>query len=89
MFDVADRFCPEQRQMLEKRSPSRRTLARRMKAIGEDLTSQLKGLVPSFQMFSWALDESTDIADTVQLLNLVRGIPQTLRSPKNCSLWNQ
>ena len=51
-------------------------MARRIKAIGEDLTSQLKGLVPSFQLFSLALDKSTDIDDTAQLLIFVRGISE-------------
>ena len=51
-------------------------MARRIKAIGEDLTSQLKGLVPSFQLFSLALDESTGIDDTAQLLIFVRGISE-------------
>ena len=64
MLDVADQVCPE------------RTVARRIKAVGEDLTSQLKGLVPSFQLFSLALDESTDIDDTAQLLIFVRDISE-------------
>ena len=45
---------------------------------GEDLTSQLKGLVPSFQLFSLALDESTDIDDTAQLLIFVQGISENI-----------
>ena len=76
MLDVADQVCPENRQKFEEVSLSRRTAARRIKAIGEDLTSQLKGLVPSFQLFSPALDESTDIDDTAQLLIFVRGISE-------------
>ena len=49
-------------------------MACRIKAISEDLTSQLKGLVSSFQLFSLALDESADIDNTAQLLIFVRGI---------------
>ena len=48
MRDVADQVCHEHRQKFEEVSLSRRTVARRIKAIGKDLTSQLKGLVPSF-----------------------------------------
>ena len=48
MLDVADQVCPEHRQKFEEVSLSRRTVACRIKAIGEDLASQLKGLVPSF-----------------------------------------
>ncbi|KAK3797580.1 hypothetical protein RRG08_054608 [Elysia crispata] len=76
MLDVADQVCPEQRQKFEEVSLSRRTLARRIETIGENLTSQLKGLVPSFQLFSLALDESTDVDDTAQLLIFVRGISE-------------
>ena len=76
MLDVADQVCPEQKKKFEEVSLSRRTVVRRIEAIGEDLTSQLKGRVPSFQLFSLALDESTDIDDTAQLLIFVRGISE-------------
>lgn len=81
MFNVADRVCPEQRKKFEEVSLSRRTVARRIEAIGEDLTSQLKGRVPSFQLFSLALNERTDIDDTAQLLIFVRGISLQLGAP--------
>ena len=76
MLDVADPVYPEKRQKFEEVSLSRRTLARRIETIGENLTSQLKGLVPSFQLFSLALDESTDVDDTAQLLIFVQGISE-------------
>ena len=46
MLDVARLFCPEQRKKFEEVSLSRRTVARRIEGIGENLTSQLKGRVP-------------------------------------------
>ena len=76
ILDVADEACPQHIQKFEEVSISSRTVARHIKAIGEDLTSQLKRLVPSFQLFSLALDESTDIDDTAQLLVFVRGISE-------------
>ena len=76
MLDVAGQVCPEHRQKFEEVSLSRRTVARRIKAIDEDETSRLKELVPSFQLFSLALDESTDIDDTARLLIFVRGISE-------------
>ena len=82
MLDVADQVCPQYRQKFEEVSLSRRTVARRIEAIGKDLTSQLKGLVPSFQLFSLALDESTDIDDTAQLLIFVRGISENFEITK-------
>ena len=82
MLDPADQVCPEHRQKLEEVSLSRKTVARRIKAIGEDLTSQLKELVPSFQLFSLAFDESTDIDDTAQLFIFVRGILENFEITK-------
>ena len=76
MLDVADQICPQHRQKFEEVSLSRQIVARHIEAIGKDLTSQLKELVPSFQLFSLALDESTDIDDTAQLLIFVRGISE-------------
>ena len=76
MLDVADQVCPEYRQKFEEVSLSRRTVACHNKATGEDLTSQLKGLVPSFQLFSLAFDRTTDIDDTAQLLIFVEGISE-------------
>ena len=76
MLDVADQAYPEYRQKFKEVSLSRKTVARRIKAIGEDLTSPLKELVPLFQLFSLALDENTDIDDTAQLLIFVGGISE-------------
>ena len=76
MFDVAGQVCPQHRQKFEEVSLSRRTVARSIKAIDEDQTSQLKELIPSFQLFSLALDESTDIDDTARLLIFVRGLSE-------------
>ena len=82
MLDVTDQVCPEHRQKLEEVSLSRKTVARRIKAIGEDQTSLLKELVPLFQLFSLALDESTDIDDTARLLIFVRGILENFEITK-------
>ena len=38
--------------------------------------SQLKGFLPSFQLFSLVLDESTDIDATTQLLIFEQGISE-------------
>ncbi|XP_025090933.1 general transcription factor II-I repeat domain-containing protein 2-like [Pomacea canaliculata] len=76
ILHVADQVCPQQRKKFEEVSLSRRTGVSHIEAIGEDLTSQLKRRLPSFQLFSLALDESTDIDDTAQLLIFVRGISE-------------
>jgi len=78
MLDVVDQVCPKQRKKFEEVSLSRRTVARRIEEIGEDLKSQLKTRVSSFDLFSLALDESTDIDDTAQLLIFIRGISKKI-----------
>ncbi|XP_058846468.1 general transcription factor II-I repeat domain-containing protein 2A-like [Acipenser ruthenus] len=74
MVDVAGMLCPEYKNTFENISLSRRTVARRIEVIDEDLASQLNRKAQCFTLFSLALDDSTDIKDTAQLLIFVRGI---------------
>ena len=53
-------------------------MAGRISNISTNLDSQLKNKVKSFVMFSVALDESTDTADTAQLAIFIRGVDETL-----------
>jgi len=55
-------------------SLSRRTITRRIEDIGDNLQQQLEQKVQNFNFFAIALDESTDVVDTAQLLIFVRGI---------------
>ena len=57
-------LCPEG----EAISLSRRTIVRRIDAIAVNIQVQLLTASGSFQWFSIALDESTNIQDTAQLL---------------------
>ncbi|XP_058867560.1 general transcription factor II-I repeat domain-containing protein 2-like [Acipenser ruthenus] len=74
MVDVAGMLCPEYKNTFENISLSRRTVARRIEVIDEDLASQLNRKAQCFTLFSLALDDSTGIKDTAQLLIFVRGI---------------
>lgn len=47
---------------------------RRTEELGNNLFSQLKDIKQSSHCFSIAIDESTDISDTAQLLIFIRGI---------------
>lgn len=63
MLAVTNEVCPEKIKLFEGISLSTRTLF-----------SQLKDIIPSLDCFSIAIDESTDISDTAQLLIFIRGI---------------
>ena len=66
--------CPEVKSKVEAISLSRRTIVCRIDAIAVNIQEQLLTASGGFQWFSIALDESTDIRDTAQLLIYLRGI---------------
>ena len=55
-------------------SLSARICVRRTEKLGNNLMQQLKEKINSFNFFSLAMDESTDVSDTAQLLIFIRGI---------------
>ena len=57
---------------------SRRTTVRRIEVIAANLQENLLNIANIFKYFSIALDESTDIAETSQLLIFIRGINEHL-----------
>ena len=74
MVQTADILCPENKSKFENVSLSRRTVTRRVELIDENIVSQLNKKSDSFELYSLALDESTDVKDTAQLLIFIRGI---------------
>ncbi|XP_076799958.1 zinc finger BED domain-containing protein 5-like isoform X1 [Clavelina lepadiformis] len=72
--DVANIMCPEQKTKMDSIALSRRTVVRRVGKISDDLMSQLKDTSKQFLWYSLALDESTDVQDTAQLLVFIRGM---------------
>jgi len=74
MLVVTNEVCPEKIKLFEEISFSTRTCVRRTEELGNNLFSQLKYIIPSLDCFSIAIDESTDISDTAQLLIFIRGI---------------
>ena len=76
MLDAVDITCPEVRTKIEAISLSRRTIVRRIGGIAQNLSEQLFEAGKSFEWYSLALDESTDIEDTAQLLVFIRGIDE-------------
>lgn len=73
MISVAEEICPENVNLFKAVNLSARTIARRVEDIGNNITNQLKTKTKKFEWFSMALDESTDVEDTAQLL-FIRGI---------------
>ena len=76
MLDAVNVVCPEVKSKVEAISLSRRTIVRRIYAFAVNIQEQLLTSSGSFQWFSIALDESTDIQDTAQLLIYIRGIDE-------------
>lgn len=87
---IAEEICPEQKKMFESLSLSARTCTRRTEDLGANLCEQLRDKAQSFDCFSLAMDESTDVSDTAQLLIFVRGIDENFtvyeELVKMCSL---
>ena len=80
MLDAVDITCPEVRTKIEAISRSRKTIVRRIGGIAQNLSEQLFEARKSFEWYSLALDESTDIEDTAQLLVFIRGIDENLHT---------
>ena len=76
MLDAVAITCPEVRTKIEAISLSRRTIVRRIGGIAQNLSEQLFEAGKSFEWYSLALDESTDIEYTAQLLVFIRGIDE-------------
>ena len=75
MLDAVDISCPEVRTKIEAISLSRRTIVLHIGGIAQNLSEQLFEAGKS-SWYSLALDESTDIEDTAQLLVFIRGIDE-------------
>ena len=74
MNDVAEEVCPDKKEVLNSVSLSASTITRRIEALGGNVYAQLKEKTRDFIFFSLAMDESTDVQDTAQLLIFIRGI---------------
>ncbi|KAK7881164.1 hypothetical protein WMY93_029573 [Mugilogobius chulae] len=74
MVETASIVCPDNKEKFERISLSRRTVTRRIEVIDEDLSEELNTKAKTFKYYSLALDESTDIKDTAQLLIFIRGV---------------
>ena len=70
----AEWACPEKKYLIEQTSLSRFTVGRRTDALSSNLEDILAENASKFSYYSLALDESTDITDTAQLVVFIRGV---------------
>ena len=73
IVDAINIVCPEIKSKIEAIPMSRETAVRRIEAIAANLQENLLDTAKTFKCFSIALDESTDVLDTAQLLIFIRG----------------
>lgn len=73
---AVEEIGPDKCSAFKEISLSRPSITRRVENIGQNLQDQLQTTAETFSFFALALDESTDISDTAQLLIFVRGIDQ-------------
>lgn len=71
---VVEEVCPEKKDVFNSVSLSASTITRRVEEIGGNVYAQLQQKTKDFQFFSLALDESTDVQDTAELLIFIRGV---------------
>ena len=74
MNAMVEELCPEKRDVFNAVSLSASTITRRIEQLGANVYSQLQVKAREFNYFSLALDESTDVQDTAQLLIFIRGV---------------
>lgn len=71
---ASEEMCSDNKSVFQDISLSRMTVQRRVHDVAADLTEQLVSRSSQFVYYSLALDESTDVKDTAQLLVFIRGV---------------
>ena len=87
MVDAINIVCPEVKSKIEAIPMSKKTTVRRVEGIATNLQENLLNTANTLKCFSIALDESTDICDTAQLLIFIREIDEHFCTQKNCCPW--
>ncbi|CAN7943134.1 unnamed protein product, partial [Ixodes pacificus] len=71
---MATRLFPDKSNIIRNVSLAPNTVARKVEDIGTNITCQIAEKAKQFTHYSLALDESTDVCDTSQLLVFIRGV---------------
>ncbi|XP_071052939.1 general transcription factor II-I repeat domain-containing protein 2-like [Onthophagus taurus] len=90
---AAKKMCPEATKKFEKIQLNRMTIQRRILSLSGNIAEQLTEKTKIIEFFSLALDESTDISSTAQLLIFIQGVTQDFQVLEEllgmCSLKGQ
>ncbi|XP_076354461.1 general transcription factor II-I repeat domain-containing protein 2-like isoform X1 [Tachypleus tridentatus] len=90
MIKAANELCPEKANFFESISLSAISVVRTAEELGENIALQLHQKARNFLWYSLALDESTDLLSTSQLLMFIHGIDLdfqiTEELPSVCSM---
>ncbi|XP_015376591.1 PREDICTED: general transcription factor II-I repeat domain-containing protein 2-like [Diuraphis noxia] len=73
-FVMAGNICPDIVHKYEEVPLPARTITRRIEDVGDNFLNQLIKKTKTFQYFSLAFDESTDIVGSAQLIVFIQGI---------------
>ncbi|XP_015440415.1 PREDICTED: general transcription factor II-I repeat domain-containing protein 2-like [Dufourea novaeangliae] len=79
LIKAAEVLCPAQIKKFKSVSLSRNTVASRIDEIAEKLRNQHNSTISTFQAYSIAIDESTDIRNIAQLAVFIRGCDVNLK----------
>ncbi|XP_015436701.1 PREDICTED: general transcription factor II-I repeat domain-containing protein 2-like [Dufourea novaeangliae] len=79
LIKAAEVLCPAQIKKFKSVSLSRNTVASRIDEIAENLRNQHNTTISTFQAYSIAIDESTDIRNIAQLAVFIRGCDVNLK----------
>ena len=76
-IDIAfNEYSPNKVNLVKKTCLSHQTIARRIDDFGNDIEGTLKNKLSACVLYSLALDKSTDLSDTAQLVIFIRGIDE-------------
>ncbi|KAL3879998.1 hypothetical protein ACJMK2_032270 [Sinanodonta woodiana] len=79
MIKVIKHICPEKNEQFGTICLSKQTVTRRVEDIASNLHQQLERASETFIWYSVALDESTDVSDTAQLLIFIRSVDENFK----------
>jgi len=86
--EIVDELCPEKSNVIKTMTLGANTVARRIGDMGTNLIEQIASHAKNFLQFSLAMDESTDMCGTPQLLIFLRGVDDNLNVTQELASLN-